>query len=101
MKIMLITGFLIVAGLIGLIALQIYLSMKKSKLPGLVMPVIAFIFGLIFPFIFLTFPSGEITLGYLGNWFVLWVVGNVPTIILLIIYFGWRGGAKRKKWQDD
>ena len=35
--------------LVGVIFLQIYLSKRESKWPGLVLPIIAFLWGLLYP----------------------------------------------------
>lgn len=99
MKIML-TRFLFVVLLIaGGVLLQIFLSKRESRMPGLVLPILAFLLGLLFP-LNMTAPSAGITVGFILQMLVVWLLGNIPTIILLAIYFGCRGRQRRRKQLD-
>lgn len=82
--------------ILGATALQIGLSKKESKWPGLVLPIIAFLLSLGYP---LNMASAA---GGVNAWTVLgllraWLVGNIPTLLLLTIYFGYRKKQSRKK----
>ena len=87
--------FLIILVLIPL--LQWFLSRAESRVPGLVMPGISFLFS----FVYLLSFTGE------DNGFLLAVkmaavmlLANIPTFILLAIYFAVRS-KKRKKSAVD
>ncbi len=66
----------------GMIMLQIFLSKKENKWPGLVMPIIAFLFGLLYP-LNMVAPSTGVTAGFVFQVILVWLLGNIPTIILL------------------
>lgn len=83
----------------GVILLQIYLSKRESKWPGLVLPIIAFIFGLLYPLNMIA-PSEGVTAGFIFLMILVWLLGNIPTIIFLAIYFGCRGKQRRNKQLD-
>ena len=82
--------------LVGVILLQIYLSKKESKWPGLVLPIISFLISFVYP-LNMAIPSvgGFIVALILG-----WLLANIPTIILLAIYFSCRGKQRRNKQLD-
>lgn len=82
--------------LAGVILLQIYLSRRESKWPGLVLPVITFLVGLLYPLSMAVPPEG-VTVSFLIQMMVVWLLGNIPTIILLAIYFDCRGKQRRRK----
>ena len=50
--------------LAGIILLQIFLSKKENKWPGLMLPIISFLFGLIYP-LNMVVPSDGITAGFI------------------------------------
>ena len=80
----------------GVIVLQIFLSKRESKWPGLVLPIVAFLFGLLYPLNMIA-PSEGVTVGFIFQMILVWLLGNIPTIILLAIYFGCRGKKYRNK----
>ena len=80
----------------GIILLQIFLSKRESKWPGLVLPIIAFLFGLLFPLNMIA-PSEGVTAGFIFQMILVWLLGNIPTIVFLAIYFGCRGKQRRNK----
>lgn len=82
--------------LAGVIILQIYLSKRESKWPGLVFPIISFLFSLLYP-LNMVAPSEGIDIGFIIQMIVVWLLGNIPTIILLAIYFGCREKKRRNK----
>ena len=89
----------IIAILAGIIWLQIFLSKKQSKWPGLVMPIISFLFGLLYP-LNMVVPSEGVTVGFIIEMIIVWALGNIPTFVLLAIYFGCRGKNRKHKELD-
>lgn len=82
--------------LTGVIILQIYLSKRESKWPGLVFPIISFLFSLLYP-LNMVAPSEGVTVGFIVQMIIVWLLGNIPTIVLLAIYFGCREKKRRNK----
>ena len=66
------------AFLIGIVLLQIFLSRTERKWPGLVLPVISFLFGFLYPF---NMSAGTL----FGNVFFVWLLGNIPTFFFIDI----------------
>ena len=95
---------------VGAIALEVYLSRRESKLPGLVLPAITFSGEL---FILLNVVTNVVmtsaadnAVGGVDSYDVFVTVLNtvltlliisMPTIVLLVIYFLCRRGMNRKK----
>ena len=84
--------------LAGIVVLQIFLSKRSSKWPGLVLPVFAFLFSLIYPLNMAT-SDGEL-MAFVVQLLIVWLVGNIPTFLLLLIYFSCREKQRRKKQMD-
>ena len=93
-----ITATLILAVLliVGIVCLQIFLSKRESKWPGLVLPILAFLFGFLYPLNMIA-PDEGVTVSFIIQMLIVWLMGNIPTIILLAIYFGCRGKQRRNK----
>ncbi len=72
-----------------LIALQIFLAKRTGKWAGLVLPLIAFLIGLLYPLNMIV-PADGVTLGFWLQMAVVWLMGNIPTIVFLAIYFAVR-----------
>ena len=89
----------LLAILAGIIWLQIFLSKKENKWPGLVMPIISFLFGLLYP-LNMVVPSEGVTVGFIIEMIIVWALGNIPTFVLLAIYFGCRGKFRKNKQLD-
>ena len=96
-----ITNTLILAVLViaGIVWLQIFLSKRESRWPGLVLPILAFLFGLLYPLNMIA-PDEGVTVSFIIQMLIVWLMGNIPTIILLAIYFGCRGKQRRNKQLD-
>ena len=115
---------LLAAMLVGVIALEVWLSRRKSRWPGLIMPIISFALSLLLVFGFVAFSAvsatselqvadaetGEIihqeqrveevsdwTLGDTVQLGVLLLVGNIPTFVLLGTYYIGREKLRRDK----
>ena len=83
---------LIVFG-VGGILLQIFLSKRESKWPGLVLPVITFLCSVL---MVLNVTVMESVRAAIAAAISALIAGNIPTLILLAIYFSCRGKARRK-----
>ena len=80
----------------GVIVLQVFLSKRESTWPGLVLPLIAFLFGLLYP-LNMVAPSEGVTVGFIFQMILVWLLGNIPTIVLMAIYWSCRGKPRRNK----
>lgn len=91
--------FIVMVLLVGAIFLQIFLSKKKSKLFGLILPTVTFLYSLL---MILNITVFEGTRG--GEIFMLiastFLISNIPTIVLLGIYFGCREKMKLRSQLD-
>ncbi len=91
--------FLFLLFLAGVIALQIFLSGRESKWPGLVLPAISFLFSLLYPLNMMA-PAEGVSAGFVIQLLLVWLFANIPTIVLLAIYFACREKRKKKKQID-
>lgn len=80
----------------GVIVLQVFFSKRESKWPGLVLPLIAFLFGLLYP-LNMVAPSEGVTVVFIFQMILVWLLGNIPTIVLMAIYWSCRGKQRRNK----
>ena len=120
----LLNTLIIAAVFVGIIALEVWLSRRKSRWPGLIMPIISFALSLLLVFGFVAFSAvsatselqvtdaetGEIihqeqrveevsdwTLGDTVQLGILLLVGNIPTFVLLGTYYIGREKLRRDK----
>lgn len=77
--------------LVGGILLQIFLSKRESRWPGLVLPLLAFLWSLLGPLNVM--DTGSVARNILLVLVTL-LAGNIPTLILLAIY--WAVREKRR-----
>lgn len=85
--------FLVLVLLVGGVFLQIFLSEKNSKWFGLILPAITFLYSLLMVLglaVYDGMSGGEIFI-LIASTFLL---NNIPTIVLLGIYFGYREKMK-------
>ena len=78
--------------LAGVVLLQVFLSKRESHWPGLVLPLISFLYALVLVLnaaYFVSMAHAVLTT------VLVFVIGNLPTAVLLAIYFACR--EKRKK----
>ncbi len=82
-------GFLVflLVFLVGGIFLQIFLSKRESRWPGLVLPLLAFLQSLLLPLNLL--DSGSVSQNILMVLVTL-LAGNIPTLVLLATYWAVR-----------
>ncbi|MCR1897926.1 hypothetical protein NSA47_02855 [Irregularibacter muris] len=85
--------------LVGIIWLQVFLSKNRNKWLGLIFPAIGFFYSLLMIFSIVIFKnmSAWDIFGLIASTFLL---SNIPTIILLAIYFACRGKIKRNDELD-
>ena len=82
---------------VGGILLQIYLSKRESKWPGLVLPGITFLSSLMG--VLSVAAIGDVQ-GVIVTITGVMLMGNLPTLVLLAIYFACRSGRGRKSELD-
>ncbi len=73
--------------IICVILLQIFLSRTESKWPGLVLPILCFVCSLIVPLNMIVANSVAL---------IFWLITNIPTVILLLVYFICREKYRKK-----
>lgn len=78
--------------LAGGIVLQVFLSKRESKWPGLVLPVVTFLWSLVMVLNVAAFGS---LAQAIANVLMVFLLSNLPTAVLLAIYFACR--EKRRK----
>ena len=83
--------------LVGGILLQIFLSKRESRWPGLVLPLLTFLWSLLGPLNVM--DTGSVSQNILTVLVTL-LAGNIPTLILLAIYWAVRE-KRRVKGQID
>lgn len=83
--------------IVGGIFLQIFLSRRESRWPGLVLPLLAFLWSLLGPLNVM--DTGSVSQNVLTVLVTL-LAGNIPTLILLAIYWAVRE-KRRVKDQID
>lgn len=77
---------------VGGVLLQIFLSKRESKWPGLVLPVISFLWSLLY--LFNLMDTGSVVRNILMAILTI-LLTNIPTLVLLAIY--WAVREKRRK----
>ena len=75
--------------LVGIVALQVFLSGKRNKWLGLFMPIISFLLTLVIP-LNMVAPSEGITGDFLLSMMLVMVIANIPTVFLSLIYVACR-----------
>lgn len=80
---------IVVLLLVGIVALQVFLSGKRNKWLGLFMPIISFLLTLVIPLNMIA-PSEGITGDFLLSMMLVLVIANIPTVFLSLIYVACR-----------
>ncbi|MCL2856681.1 MAG: hypothetical protein FWE19_03010 [Oscillospiraceae bacterium] len=110
---------ILLAVLVGIVFLQVYLSKKESKWPGLLLPLITFIISIMAVLgmavyvetgvftqaeyidgewvVVLEEVRREVTLGAVAGIISTFLLMNIPTVILLVIYASCRGKQCRQR----
>jgi hypothetical protein len=81
---------------VGVVFLQIFLSKRNSKWLGLILPVIAFGVSLVY-LLNIAAPSGDVTADFVLQVVLVFVLTNIPTVLLIGIYCACREKVRRKK----
>lgn len=79
------------------IVLEVFLARAESPIPGLILPVLSGMVSVLF-ILYMAIP-GEGGAALAGSMIALPVL-NIPTLVLLAIYFTCRSGKKRKNQMD-
>ena len=87
--------FLIVF-VVGGILLQIFLSKRESKWPGLILPLLSFLYSLVMALSAVAYNGGIPWGPILASL----ILGNIPTVILLAIYFACREKFRKRSELD-
>lgn len=99
-----INALITLALLVGIVLLQIFLSRRESRWPGLVLPSLTFLFSLCVTLgaaLYAYVPTEHQSFGdILVPTLLLFLMYNIPTLVLLGIYFACREKYSRKKQLD-
>ena len=90
--------FLVVL-LVGCIILQVFLSRRESPWPGLVLPGLSLLLSLI-PLLNVVVLPGSGAGNVLTALLLVFLLYNIPTLVLLVIYFACRGKYRRRREID-
>ena len=100
----LLNTLIIAAVFVGIIALEVWLSRRKSRWPGLVLPSLTYLLSLCVTFgaaLYAYVPTEHQSFGdILVPTLLLFLMYNIPTLVLLGIYFACREKYSRKKQLD-
>ena len=91
------TTILLLALLVGLPLLQIFLSKRESRWPGLILPLLSFLYSLVMALSAVAYVGGGIPWGPILASLIL---GNIPTVILLAIYAACREKFRKRSELD-
>ena len=80
----------------GSVLLQVFLSKRESKWPGLILPLLSLLISLLLV-LNVTVHNGEFPWGPILASLIL---GNIPTVILLAIYFASREKFRKRSELD-
>jgi hypothetical protein len=92
-------ALLIVAFLAGIVMLQIFLSKGENKWLGLILPVISVIYSLM-AVLGMAIYANQTTVERITQDIFVFLLLNIPTAILIAIYFACREKYKKKKEID-
>ena len=84
--------------LVGGVLLQIFLSKRESKWPGLVLPAISFLWSLLY--LFNLMDTGSMVQNILTALLTM-LLANIPTLVLLAIYWAVREKLRKRSELDN
>lgn len=94
------SNILIMLLMVGIvIVLQVFLSKSKSKIPGLIIPILFVMFSLI-SVANIGFSSHFTWIDMVGRILMVFVLSNIPTLILVSIYYVIRERSDMNKQLD-
>lgn len=85
--------------LVGVIVLQIFLSKRENKWLGLILPMINVVFSII-ALLGMAFYGNESVVDIIIQFLIIFLLWNIPTVILIAIYFACREKFKKRKEID-
>lgn len=91
------TSLILLLFLVGGVFLEIFLARSESIWPGLILPGLFFLISLIMP---LNVAASSVIQNALLLAFLVFLLANIPTAVLLAIYFACRSRYRRKKLND-
>ena len=91
-----ITLVFVLALLVGGIFLQIFLSKRENRWPGLILPLLSFLYSLLMACSAVAYNGGIPWGAILASL----VLGNIPTVILLAIYAACRERFRKRSELD-
>lgn len=94
---LLIWGFFLLLFVAGAVSLQFYLARRESWFLGLILPAITLLWSVLLVLNIVQTGLFWETLVMMG---MIFVIANIPTIVLLIIYFVCRERVRKKKQLD-
>jgi predicted RND superfamily exporter protein len=83
----------------GIIILQVFLSKRENKWLGLILPIISIMFSIL-TVLGLAFYGNQSTVEIIFQLIMVFLLSNIPTIILLAIYFACREKFKKNRELD-
>ena len=83
--------------LAGAILLQIFLSRRASRWPGLLLPGVTFFYSLVMLLSVAAYNGNNGMEGVVAALLSVLVLGNIPTVMLLIIYALCRRGERTQR----
>ena len=86
----------VLAFVVGGILLQIFLSKRESKWPGLILPLLTFLYALLMACSAVAYEGGIPWGAILASL----ILGNIPTLILLAIYAACRARSRTRREMD-
>ena len=87
--------FAVIILFVIIVLLELYLAHRPSRWPGLVLPGISLAFSLLYPLNMADMGQGFGTLA--AQLLLVWLLANIPTLILLAIYFAARCRVKNTR----
>ena len=87
---------LMLALLVGVPVLQVFLSRRENRWPGLLLPLLTFLYSLVMVCSVTAYESGIPWGPILASL----ILGNIPTAVLLVIYFACREKFRRRSELD-
>ena len=88
---------ILIVFVVGGILLQIFLSKREIKWPGLVLPALTALYSVVMVLnVAAMGTAGEVIAAVLS----VVIMGNIPTLILLAIYFACRGKRRTRSEMD-
>ena len=82
---------------VGAILLQIFLSRRQSRWPGLILPALTLLYSLVM--VLNVANTGDLASALLAMG-ITFLLGNIPTLILLVIYADCREKYRKKKQME-